>query len=70
MKTPTVVGVPGHVVKRDNKSVRKMGESLVDLDQVKMPDPVEDAFRRLTIRILELEKKVDELEVKLNHEAL
>jgi hypothetical protein len=36
----------------------------VDLDQVRLPDPVEDAFRRLTIRILELEKKVEELEAE------
>ena len=60
----TVVGVPGHVVKRNSKPVRENGESLVDLDQIQLPDPVEDAFRRLTIRILELEKKVEGLEAE------
>jgi len=66
----TVVGVPGRIVKKDNKPVKQENGSNVDLDQVKLPDPVEDALRRLTIRILELENKVDELEAKVENEAL
>ena len=66
----TVVGVPGRIVKKDNKPVKQENGSNVDLDQVKLPDPVEDALRRLTIRILELENKVDELEAKFENEAL
>lgn len=55
----TVVGVPGRIVKRDNIPVGKMS---IDLDQVKLPDPVEEALKRLTVRILELEKQIDDLE--------
>lgn len=62
----TVVGIPGRVVKRDNKKVSQKA----DMDQINLPDPVNDAFRRLTIRLLELEQKVIELEDKVNHEAL
>ena len=44
----TVVGVPGRIVKRDNKKPR------MDLDQVNLPDPVLDA-------IIELQKENREL---------
>lgn len=64
----TVVGVPGRIVKRDNKRVSD--SDVIDLDHVKLPDPVNDAFRRLTIRLLELEKKVEELEARINNEAV
>jgi serine O-acetyltransferase len=60
----TVVGIPGRVVKKDNKKVR------VEMDQITLPDPVNDALRRLTFRLLELEQKVNELEEKINNEAL
>jgi len=59
----TVVGIPGRIVKRDNKQVRQ--EMPIDLNHASLPDPVNEAFRRLTFRLLELEKKVDELEEKL-----
>jgi serine O-acetyltransferase len=59
----TVVGVPGRIVKRDNKQVRE--EMPIDLNHAALPDPVNEALRRLTFRLLELEKKVDELEEKL-----
>ncbi|NLB43007.1 MAG: serine O-acetyltransferase [Clostridiales bacterium] len=62
----TVVGIPGRVVKKDNKKVNQKA----DMDHINLPDPVNDAFRRLTIRLLELEQKVIELEDKVNHEAL
>jgi serine O-acetyltransferase len=57
----TVVGIPGRVVKKDNKKVREQGGQ-VDLNLVELHDPVNEAFRRLTFRLLELEKKVEELE--------
>jgi len=59
----TVVGVPGRVVKKDNKRVYGDGQD-PDLDQVGLPDPVNEALKRLTIRLLDLEKKVEELEGK------
>ena len=50
----TVVGVPGRIVKRDNKKPR------MDLDQVNLPDPVLDA-------IIELQKENRELkEIVMN----
>ena len=63
----TVVGMPGRVVKRDNKRVQDVH---IDLDHVSLPDPVNQAFRRLTFRLLELEQKVDEMEERLKNEAL
>jgi serine O-acetyltransferase len=63
----TVVGIPGRVVKKDNKKVQS---PQIDLDQTSLPDPVNQALRRLTFRLLELEQKVDEMEEKVNHEAL
>ena len=63
----TVVGIPGRVVKRDNKKVQS---AQIDLDHTSLPDPVNQAFRRLTFRLLELEQKVDEMEEKLKNEAL
>ncbi len=59
----TVVGIPGRVVKKDNKRVYGEEQS-PDLDQVDLPDPVNEALMRLTIRLLDLEKKVEELEAK------
>ena len=63
----TVVGIPGRVVSRDNTRVQDVH---IDLDHVSLPDPVNQAFRRLTFRLLELEQKVDEMEERLKNEAL
>ena len=52
----TVVGIPGHVVKRDNMRVPS-----ADLDQIHLPDIVQT-------EIDEMKKRLDELEK--NHEAL
>ena len=45
----TVVGVPGRVVKQDGKRV-------ADMDQVLLPDPILEEFRRLNARIMQLEQ--------------
>ncbi len=66
----TVVGVPGRIVKQDNKRVGKADCPEIDLDQVKLPDPVEDAFKRLNQRIEILEQRIKELEEKKIDEAL
>ena len=47
----TVVGVPGRVVKQDGKRV-------ADMDQILLPDPIMEEFKRLNRRIHELEKTV------------
>lgn len=45
----TVVGVPGRVVRQEGKRV-------ADMDQVRLPDPIMEEFKRLNERIYELEK--------------
>ncbi|MBR5427030.1 MAG: serine O-acetyltransferase [Clostridia bacterium] len=47
----TAVGVPAHVV-------RIGGKRVTDLDQIHVPDPVEQEIRRLKARIEELEAKL------------
>lgn len=63
----TVVGVPGRVVKRDNQRLVRE-----DLNQVDLPDPVNEDIRSLkyansemTNRILELEQQVKQLKKEL-----
>jgi serine O-acetyltransferase len=45
----TVVGVPGRVVKQD-------GVRIADVDQINLPDPIMEEFKRLNTRIYALEK--------------
>ena len=52
----TVVGVPGHVVKQNNVRIPSQ-----ELDQIHLPDPVEN-------EISEIRKKLEELEEKLGRE--
>ena len=52
----TVYGVPGRIVKRDNK------KPLMDLDQVNLPDPVLDAIIELQKENRELREIVTELQ--------
>ena len=51
----TAVGIPARVVKRAGAKV-----SPCDLDQVHIPDPVSQELCRLTIRLEQLEKKLEE----------
>lgn len=53
----TVVGVPGRVVVKENKRVLQE-ESCIDLDQVKLPDPVAQELENLRERINKLEEYV------------
>lgn len=57
----TVVGVPGRVVVKDNKKIGK-GEDCIDLDQVRLPDPVAEQLECLMRRIVELESKITKME--------
>lgn len=64
----TVVGVPGHVVKREKQNFPQE-----ELDQVNLPDPVQEdiqglkkANAELINRLLELEAEMRELRRKLN----
>jgi serine O-acetyltransferase len=49
----TVVGVPGRIVKRDNKVLVRE-----ELNQVDLPDPVKEDLRNLEKQILELEQQI------------
>lgn len=66
----TVVGVPGHVVKR-----RKQCFPQEELDQVNLPDPVQEdiaglkrANAELTNHLLQLEEELRRLRNKLQEE--
>ena len=58
----TVVGVPGRIVKRDNKKPR------MDLDQVNLPDPVLDAIIELLKENRELREIVTNLQREIEHD--
>ena len=58
----TVVGVPGRIVKRDNKKPR------MDLDQVNLPDPVLDAIIALQNENRELRDIVTKLQKEIEHD--
>mgnify|MGYP000887234602 CR=1 FL=1 len=59
----TAVGVPARVVKKDNKRVRSLCDT-IDLDQVDLPDPVYERFVALCETIEKLEKRIEELEAE------
>lgn len=48
----TVVGVPGRVVKQ-------CGKRIADMDQILLPDPIMEEFKRLNKRVYSLEKALD-----------
>jgi serine O-acetyltransferase len=52
----TVVGNPGHPVKVEGRKVEGP-----DADWIHLPDPTQDAVRKLSARIKELERQVSEL---------
>ena len=57
----TVVGVPGRIVRQNNKKVPAS-----DMDQVNLPDPVKDELTELENENFELCKRIQELQVELN----
>lgn len=58
----TVVGVPGRVVKRDNKKI-----PCEELDQVHLPDPVKTDLERLQTENRCLRKVLEEINQRLEH---
>jgi serine O-acetyltransferase len=69
----TVVGVPGRIVKKDDKPVRLANDAAgdgIDLDQVRLPDPVQQEIQNLRERILLLEKRIEEMEGKGKNEVI
>ena len=59
----TVVGVPGRVVKRNNKKVPR-----AEMDQVNLPDPVLDALIALQKENRELREIVTQLQKEIEHD--
>ena len=55
----TVVGIPGKVVRRDGLAVK------VDMRHDQLPDPLLDAFSDMNHHLVELEKRIKELEDQL-----
>ncbi|GAB6085528.1 serine O-acetyltransferase [Alkaliphilus crotonatoxidans] len=56
----TVVGVPGRVVVKDNVKVSSAYE--IDLDQVKLPDPISDDLDTMKQQLQHLLKRIEDLE--------
>ena len=59
----TCVGVPAHIVKRDNKRVApasSLSKPIADLDQVHIPDPVSMELCGLRADVERLKKKLEE----------
>ncbi|NLX71252.1 MAG: serine O-acetyltransferase [Clostridiales bacterium] len=65
----TVVGVPGRIVRKDNKRVASVRDE-IDLDQVRLPDPMADQLKEIIQRINTLEERIKELEVRYNNETV
>jgi len=59
----TVVGVPGRIVVKGDKKVNNNDRG-IDLDQVRLPDPIMEELVYLRDMVLELQNKVIELEDK------
>ena len=65
----TVVGVPGRIVIKDNIKF-KINLDEVDLDQVRLPDPLGQEIKCMKARIKKLENYVSKLEGRDEDEAL
>ena len=60
----TVVGVPGRIVKMDNKKVPRS-----DMDQVNLPDPVMEELLALRMENADLNRQLEVLEEKERQKA-
>ncbi|WP_427340412.1 serine O-acetyltransferase [Caloranaerobacter sp. DY30410] len=65
----TVVGIPGRIVVKDNKKVSDIKKE-IDLDQVRLPDPIAQELECLRKRVTELENIIYNLKGGKNNETL
>jgi len=65
----TAVGVPARIVKKDNKRVHSLCDT-IDLDQVGLPDPVYERLMLLCDTIAKLEKRIEKLEAEKKNETI
>lgn len=56
----TVVGVPGRVVVKDNVKVSSAFE--IDLDQIKLPDPISDDLESMKNQLKQLAERIEKME--------
>src|SRR5699024_5067810 len=67
----TVVGVPGRIVVKNNKRLKCVKtNNEIDLDQIKLPDPVFQELECLRKRISELERYIYERKGDVNDEII
>ena len=67
----TVVGVPGRIVVKDNKKLRLVNcKDEIDLDQVRLPDPVNQEIECLKERIEVLENYIYKMEGGVTNEII
>ncbi len=57
----TVVGVPGRVVKKNNKRIQPQKDE-IDLDHVRLPDPLEEQLTEMLKKLASLEERIEQLE--------
>jgi len=57
----TVVGVPGRIVKKDNTQICSVTNN-IDLDQVRLPDPIQKEIEDIAQRLKDLESKLEMIE--------
>ena len=65
----TCVGIPGKIVIKDDKKL-ELKDKGIDLDQVKLPDPIEQEINCLRNRIGKLERYIYEIERRNDNETL
>lgn len=66
----TVVGVPGRIVVKDNVKIASVSTDEIDLDQVKLPDPVFDELDNMKKQIQLLSKRLENIERSNEDEAI
>jgi len=57
----TVVGVPGRVVKKNNMRIQTHKND-IDLDHIKLPDPLEEQLDEILKRLISLEDRLGQIE--------
>lgn len=60
----TVVGVPGQIVIKENKKLRSVHNNEIDLEHGKLPDPIAEELSCLQKRIIDLEKKLMQMDME------
>ncbi|MTI48359.1 serine O-acetyltransferase EpsC [Sporosalibacterium faouarense] len=65
----TVVGIPGRVVIKDNRKIKRIGHE-IDLDQIRLPDPIAQEIACMQSRLSKLENYIIKIEGRNSNETL